>query len=511
MNLCRKLSDKKNIIMKLIFPLEFILSLLITCWMFRFMMIRNYEGCLSVKLIVGIIFAGLVVLSLIFYQCKNSKGKLEKIAISFLIPVGMMYVIFMMPSQTPDENAHLMRAYEISEGVLVGRKDSISNVPRDLERGLKPYVETYKQYSDNLTKSTNYNDRVDYPNPAATYPFILYVFSAFGFFIARVFSINILIACYLAKLMNFMVFLIAVYYILKLLPFGKMPMIAAMFMPMFLQQGTSASADCLINIICTLFIAFLLYLYFEKEKLTKKEITFLGILGILMAIVKYVYLPIVGMSLILIDSKNMTKKQKIIFFPILFIVSTIVAGGLFIFTSSYETTFSDYFVARNINASEQIKDILFHPLGFLYTLLHTLKVFGESFIYQATGESLGWLTISIPKIYITAYLFLMVDACFMEKNKVSLNRKQKLLGIFIVIAVSILIITGIYITWNGVGSGLAEGVQGRYFIPILLLALLCLCQKDNYIKINKVEYKLIILLCLLNLPALNAIYQTFMI
>ena len=48
-------------------------------------------------------------------------------------------------------------------------------------------------------------DKIEVNNPAGTYPFILYIFSAIGFVIARIFDLNILIGCYLAKLMNLLI------------------------------------------------------------------------------------------------------------------------------------------------------------------------------------------------------------------------------------------------------------------------------------------------------------------
>ena len=283
-----KLKSKKSFIIKLIFPIEFVLSLLVTCLMFQFVIVKNYEHYISLKLIFEIAILGLGTLLLIICSCKNSDGKIEKIVISFLIPIGMMYAIFMLPSLISDEDAHLKKAYDVSMGEFLGRKDSIAIVPKELVTGIRPHIESYKQFTDSLTKKTDYQDMVETATPAMSYPFILYLFSALGFAIARIFSINVLIGCYLAKLMNFIVFLIAAYYVLKIIPFGKLPMTAIMFMPMFLQQTTSTSADCLINVITMLFITFVLHIYFKEEMITKKEGNGVVILGILLSISKYV-------------------------------------------------------------------------------------------------------------------------------------------------------------------------------------------------------------------------------
>ena len=503
------IKDKKSLIMKFIFPLEFILSLLITYVMLRFVIIKNYSGYNSLKHIIMMGIFGLAILAIIIYNCKNNKGKIEKIVIGFLIPIGMMYLVFMLPSQVPDEQAHLRRAYEVSEGVLIGRKDTISVIPRDLQTKIKPNLESYRQFSESLAGSTDYNDKIEINNPAGTYPFILYIFSAIGFVIARIFDLNILIGCYLAKLMNFIVFLFAAYYTLKIIPFGKYVMTAVMFMPMFLHQATSTSADCLINIICMVFIAYLLYLYFKKEKIKKREGVLLVVLGVLMSIVKYVYLPIIGLSFIFIFSKNMSKKYKIILISSLVILSIIAALGYYIFSSSYGTAFTKYYETNNVNTSEQIKGMISNPKGFLDTLNYTFKNMGETYIYQMVGIALGWLCIYPNRIWITIYIIAMLASCFIEKNKVAFNWKQKIWGCLISVVIILLIVTGMYITWTKVGNIIVDGVQGRYFIPVAFILLLCLCKKENYIKIKNIEYKFPILLCLLNLPILNTIYHFF--
>lgn len=494
----------------LIYPIEFIMSLMLAYVMLRYSIINFYEGYHSLKHIILILGFGIVILFILIYNCKKNKNKFEKIVVGFLIPIGMMYLVFVLPSQVPDEQAHLRRAYEVSEGVLIGEKNGESSIPRDLQTKIKPNIESYKQFSQNIAEKTDYNDKVQVGNSAGTYPFILYIFSSIGFIIARVFGLNILIGCYLAKLMNFIVFLISAYYTLKIIPFGKYAYTAVMFMPMFMHQATSTSADCIVNIFVMLFLAFLLKLYFKSEQITKKEEVILIILSCLTALVKYVYLPITAMSLILIWSKNISKKEKILTISIMLILSIIIAGAYYKFTGTYETTFNKYFTENNVNAGEQIKGIVNNPIGFLKTIKYTFINMGEVYVYQMIGNSLGWLCIYTPNYWITMYLFVMLFSCFLEDNKFAFNKLQKVWGILISFGIIVLILTGMYITWTRVGNIIIDGVQGRYFIPIAFLVLLCLCKKHNYIKIKNIQYKLPIILILLNLPELNSIYHFFL-
>ena len=441
---------------------------------------------------------------------KNIKEwKYERMIIAFLIPLGILYIFLMLPSQVPDEQAHIFRAYEISEGVLISRKDSKVVVPHDFLTKLKPNMESYNQFKEYLVSKTNYNDRVEISNATATNPFILYIFSATGFFITRILGFNIIIGCLLAKIMNFVFFCIIAYYSLKILPFGKYVFTAIIFMPMFLHQATSISADSIINTLIMFFIAFILNLYFKNDKITKKESVILVILSCLISISKYVYTPIIFIGAIMIWSKNIDKRQKIITLCLMIILPMILGVGYYLYTSSYETTFMEFFTTNDVNSSKQLEHMISNPLEYIKTIGNTLKTTSTTYINQMIGGILGWLCIYVPKYVIGIYLILLLASCFIEENKFELNIKQKIWGLFISVGSALLIMTGTYITWTSVGNDVVEGVQGRYFIPILFLALLCLCQKENYIKIKNIQYKLPMLLGILNLPALYTIYQFF--
>ena len=42
-----------------------------------------------------------------------------------------------------------------------------------------------------------------------------------------------------------------------------------------------------------------------------------------------------------------------------------------------------------------------------------------------------------------------------------------------------LILTSLYMQWNPVGSSIIEGVQGRYFLPIMLLVPIMISRRSN--------------------------------
>ena len=437
------------------------------------------------------------------------KWKYEKLVMLFLIPIGILYTFLMLPSQVPDEQAHISRAYEISEGVLISRKDSKAVVPRDFITKLKPNIESYDQLFENMATKTDYNDRIEVVDSAASNPFILYPFSAIGFLIARVFGMNFVVGCILAKLMNFAVFCIVAYYSLKIIPFGKYVLTAIIFMPMVLHQATSISADSVINNLVILFVSFLLYLYFKESKIYNKDSALLILLSCAISISKYVYTPIIFIGAILIWSKKMQKKQKVITLTLMFVLPIILCISYYLINSSNESAFTEYLTENNVNSGEQISNIVSKPMNYVGTIINTLKANSTTYVNQMIGGVLGWLCIYVPKYVIGVYALLLLASCFVENNKYAFSTKQKI-GVFAISGfIILLILTALYVTWTGVGNDLIEGVQGRYFIPIVLIALLALGKKNNYIKVKNVEYKLLTCLFLVNIPVLYTIFSFF--
>lgn len=494
---------------KVLLPIEFVLSFLFVYSLYRFLFINQIEARISAKHIILMTIFGILLIGVMIYHIKLKAKKIESIILTFLIPLGMCYFIFMIPSYGPDEIVHFRKAYELSEGIFVTSKVEKTKVPRDLTTKMRPHVNTYQELQEMLYTPTDYQDKIEVSNSANIYPFVPYIFSALGFLLARMLNFNIIIGCFLAQMFNFIAFLVAVYYAIKLIPFGKLMIAAVCFMPMFLQQAISGSSDCMLNCISMVFIAFCLHLVVKKEKVTKKEGITLVVLSALIALNKYAYLPIVGLSLLLLFTKNMTKKQKAIIVSTALIASIVIAVGYYIFSSTYPSGHGKYVEENQVNASEQIKEIIHHPGNYVKTLFTTFGQQGENYIYQAIGSSLSWFCIPVPFISIIAYLFVMIGACFVEKHEIALSRNQKLYCLAICLGVIVLVATGMYLTWTTVGKPIIEGIQGRYFIPIIFLLGLCLCQKDNYLKIKNSEIKLPLLFCLLNLPALCAIYEFF--
>ena len=85
------------------------------------------------------------------------------------------------------------------------------------------------------------------------------------------------------------------------------------------------------------------------------------------------------------------------------------------------------------------------------------------------GWKLGWLDLNIPDYLVSVFLILMAVSTFRRTyESLQLNSGMRF-TLFCFSSISIiLIIMGNTLTWTPAASPVAEGVQGRYFLPLLV-------------------------------------------
>ena len=489
---------KKNLIKifdRIKYILEFIFSLFFIISIYKIITIKNYEGYWSRKILVYLLLFGIITIIIIVYNCIKDRNKIEKMFLNFAIPVGLSYIIFMLPTYTPDAGAHLWKAYEVSEGTLFTEIDengkSYTAVPEVLSTYRETTLTKYNILNELFSKSEafDYNKTTNVDTPAKIYNFIYYIGYAIGLAISRILSLNLFIGVLFARIINFIIFLSIAYISIKIIPFGKILLATYLMIPMMFQQATAISADSIMNIMIILFISYTLYLAFKKERLKNKEQVIILILSIFVGISKLTYIPVLGIGLILIKHRKEWSLRRKILIGLLAII--VCFGSAFIsnrISSRYSNTIAieNYLKENGVNNSEQIKGIINNPVHFIKVLFwNNLNVNGEYYLYGCIGQHMGWLTILFPTIYIFLYILLLFAAVFVENNEEVLNLPEKIWMTSLGIIMALLVVTGLYIEHSRVGSDIVAGVQGRYFLPIIVLPLLCICKKNNFIKIKQ--------------------------
>ena len=307
-------NNKNNIYNKLIFVLEIIASLFLGICIYKVLYLYQDFGYIS-KLYVALSIILITLLITIFVlNYRKYKDKIEKLFLTFIIPIGMMFVVLLPPNWTPDEEGHIFKCYDLSMGHIVTPLGENNEGDIYVPKGLYNLTEekntfTYSKIHNLLSEEADYEDLVPAQTAAKSYSPVSYIVGGITFAICRVFNINFLLACYIIKLLNFIAFAIVGYIIIKIVPFGKLVFAIYMFLPMCITQAASISADSFINNICLLFIAYNLKLLFQKQDLKLRQRIIYYVMTILVSLCKYVYFPLVFLSLLLLGNKEFKKKK----------------------------------------------------------------------------------------------------------------------------------------------------------------------------------------------------------
>lgn len=438
--------------------------------------------------VLGVMIIGVYVIASILYHKKDMK--VENIFLMIVPFVCLFFLITMPTFKNHDEYYHWLKAYEVSEGHLmtpieegiqgsmmpssvadVCPKDWTTMTYRDVQEKIRHPLEKEKQGILN-------------PETAAVYSFVQYIPQAVGIASARIFTDSTYLITCAGRLVNMMVAIILLYFAIKMMPFGKKLLLIPAMIPIAIEGFTSLSPDAMTIAMSFLYIAYILQLSFgKKEKIQIKEKVILLVMSVIIALCKIVYIPLVGLILIIPKEKfkNQVNKNKVIDFCVIAGIAVIINLLWLGISSRYLANF------REGDSKIQVLLALQNPIQYIQTLLYTINLNGHSYVMSLFGNAIGWgefikLDSIVPYTLLAIYLFV---ASTDEEIKEKLKKYQIMWILLVVLAVIGLIFTSLYVQWTTVGKESILGIQGRYFLPILPLIMLLL---GNALKV-KTSYK----------------------
>jgi len=431
----------------------------------------------------------------------------EKIYVVLALVFGLSLVFITPPLQTPDEQDHLNRAYQLAE-LNVFQYDS--TVPASLIQ----LFDTFGRLNFNPLQKTSISEilaqRQVELNPQArtaifARPFIFTYFpQALGMVIGKMFNGSPVTLLYMGRIFNLLFAIVIIFFAIRTAPFFKWIFFLLALMPMTLYLFASLSKDAMIISLSFLLIAlFLRFAYDQQKKISTKDLVILFVASFLLATSRSVYAILIGMFLLIpVYRIGSLKKYITIFISLIIAVFLATQIGALkpLFqpkaadttqSTSMRTLSSDALSTttpiekfqrsdrisphEGINFSEQKRFILDNPIKYLVILFNSVFISHRSFQLDSFVGILGWLNKPLPTWHINFYLLiLIITTLLLSNNDIKIGLINKLIIASIFITGVILIETGLYLTWSPVGQDHIRDVQGRYFIPYAPLFFLLL-------------------------------------
>ena len=464
----------------------------------------------NISYILIFLFGGLIAFAI--RNADNEDIKLEKLYLWVAIPIGLIMCFNTPLGRIPDEDDHAKKAMAISQGNFFSVADEDGNATDMINSKVNELVsrttDTYELSWEKMNLAeTEEKIKMKY-NTMALYAPICHAPQAFGMFITRLFGAGITIQCYAGRLFNFAVSLVLIYNAIKLMPYKKHLLMYILLLPVTFNVLPTLSHDALAIAICSFYIAYLLHLKYNDniEKLTIKNKVCLIITTIIISLCKIVYVPLCLLLFIIPKEKFGSLKKKNIFT----ICTIIIAAILNLIWLAYCSRFLIEFNA-GVNSKEQVIFILTHPIQYIIILFRTINFHFNTYYAGLSGDALGTYSVKASEIFIYSAIVLTSILFFSsteEKNKVKIDWKTRLICLIVFIGIVVLIYTSVYVQWTPVKSTFINGVQPRYFLPILILTAIILDNNKIVIK-DKINRFLLTFLLYFNINVATATIYTY--
>lgn len=458
-----------------------------------------------------------IIIIAIYYLAIIKKIKIEHIFLITALFFGFFYMFLFTPFSIPDEGTHIGSSYKYSNALLgygfahdgedYVREGDFAKVP--LYR--TPNADTYRYVSENLFKLSDSNKMISHNALPYAGNVCQYLFSTLGVTVARVLNLGYVPMLMFGRLFNFAFFMTLLYFSIKRIPFCKLTLAIIVLMPLTMSLAMSFSYDSVINALAMFFISTVLYIAYNKQKIKWWDILFLCLsAGLLVASKAGIYIFICLMVLI-IPIKRFN--NKINYFSVISLVFISCATFMIIFnliniinasTTPNTVELMDVYTAPKETYS--IASIFNSPGNFIKIFIDTINNKSEFYIFSLLSYRLGWININIPiYISITMGCLLLLSSFKLESEELFIKSKTKIL-FFIICAAVFFILMVVSYTWTPQGDPIIEGIQGRYFIPILPIFLL-LFRNNNLMFKKDIGNKFVFAMCIINVITMLISFQ----
>lgn len=419
-----------------------------------------------------------------YYLAFLRRCRIEKVFVFTILCLGVIYNFVLTPYMTPDESYHIDMSYRHSN-TLLGIESAGENKcykrqdDTELEFTSSPSLENYKIIYDGLFSMTENDTLVEAEATSTTEaPMIIYLPAVLGMTLARLLHLGTVPMLLLGRWFSLLGFTILTYFGMKKLPFGKTALFLLAVLPMNLQQCTSFSYDAVITGVSFLYICWCVSLAFGEKQVKATDMLGLGILGIILVYGKSgVYLPLALLIFLIPAARFGGKRVRNLCVLGLFLLPVLCFLNQNTATVSYiaTTTEATATVGSSTTAGYTIGYFLSQPLELVRMLANTLSDKTAFYLESLVGQKMGWVEIDISEVISMLFWLLLILASLKTKEEpMYIRTGQKWWIVFVCAVCAGLILAGMLLTWTPRGYVSIEGVQGRYFIPLMPALLLVL-------------------------------------
>ena len=483
--------------------------------------------------------------------------------VMLIFGLGYMYVFPAMSA--PDEIAHFISAYKISNKML-GKQATVKDghviiraqdlwiedvdgeytfdkgkseeekvlIPEEGSHGKiissKLEETSYKVFygkgdsrSNNIYISfsgQNYEKAQSLHAPVNTIPSV-YFLPATGITVARIMGLNSIYLVLFGRMANLILFILFGTLGIYFLPKFKEFIFLVSLLPTTIELASSYSYDAVMISSMIFFVSYVFFLAHEKKEFDIKDLVIVSLIAGLVLPCKMVYFPMLLMLFSIplykfkfrgkVDGK--IKKENIAFF----LASAVVVLLSWVFAMYLVNRSTVVGYSTSNTSSLEWAGEESYTIGYLlHNKLKAVKLFYNTLLLQLEyyhktmfGAYLGHAddVVGIPYIGFLVLNIGMIFSVFGEVKEKQLLVKERVLTGISIFFVIFLVLLSMLIAWTPISSEFIEGVSGRYFIPVML-PLLMVCRNNKIAIKDETKRNIIFLFILINAISLLKIFST---
>lgn len=421
---------------------------------------------------------GTILVIVVGYLALVKKCKIEQIYPVIGLTLGIIYILVIPTFAAPDEGYHFSAAYNLSNKIMGVEETGIPKKVYMRECDTE-YRETtfradlYNKYGKTFEGNADTELVISGDMARGDHSVGGYLLPALGISFGRLLGLNFPMMAMLGTFFGVAWFVLWMTYALKKLPFGKRALLTILLFPLTLQEVSSFSRDSALLACGILAVSLALHWKYDKDGIKKSEVLVFAYATFVLATVKsalYAHL-ILFAFFILINRKWFQGKRRyywmaglLLIISMAFVIMVPMHGWDIVV--NLMTTENELF-GSGVYSGTPLYYIT-HPFVLIRMLGNTLKKYGLIYVLEITGNGLGWLEIPNTVKPRTIYIILAIVSVIRIKGEEQKIDAQTRIWCNVFGWGGILLcFAAMLVFWTPVGHDVIEGVQGRYFLPLL--------------------------------------------
>jgi len=406
----------------------------------------------------------------------------------FVFLFGLLFggtLVFLSPPYSaPDELAHFRRAYHCSQGKLYATKrdgltgdelpvsltEAYSTISAQARRDADFEISWAKiERASGIPLDPQRQEFSGFPNTALYTP-VPYLPQSAAIWLARHWELPPLWLLYVARIGNLIVYLLLAAAAVRFTPIQKWTLALVALIPMSVYLAASVSADAMTLGLALLVVALTLNLALGSEMPSRGRLLALGLVLLLLALSKQAYLGLGIMFFMIPGERFSTPRRR-------WLTAALLIGIPLAINAAWTYSLRGLYTPMRpfVDPPAQLRGIVEHPWSYLGTVFAAIfKVEDHALSdYSFMIGTFGWLGAHLPQwIRNTYWAALGATAVLDGGEPLRLGIRAKAVALGAYLCTAVVMATFVYLSWEPVGIKNIEGIQPRYYLPIIPLALL---------------------------------------